>query len=708
MRRSKIYASFYTSRMSSSTDVFFSERNEAMLQRVLYNDVCRRTGNDLNEKQATRLIKTVKHYMGEIHRVNGSKPVSDLNKEVLRIVLPDYIMYLDRKERSDGRSITSLSEEVSSTQVIEMTETIPEGRRLQMDVGTAFSKLQSSRQETKARPPIQDFRLSLQDEPPVSMDSFERMKQEREEEAARVSAQQQRAQAQAQGQGLASPDPRMQGLASPDPRMRAGGQQRFADATDVFSRGSKRATEEAEAAFAEMERKALESRAAASQVFTTTAPPDMRALFMGDRQTLDRTRVPSANAAAGNPTVVQDTRTTSQQMIIAREPETMAYKETELNLFIYSGDRDWVSNSLETRYNFTVNFDPSNMPVGLRLSPTSTAKFRNIVRVEFVKAIMPGEGLDMIVSKSSSSAYDSSVNVNILSFPYIQVRSPELDTNNYGTNQGLNSAFGVLQYDGNWISDTTVATQRGYLAMIPKFMKCQKTYTPTPLATIQKLSFQFQRPDGTLLSTAADTLDIGQIFPTLAVNATNFTTGGTAVANTNYVTDTAVDVGASAYYWLKTTKFFNHWTVSKGDKIVVKNLAWATQPTGNALAQSADFLSYIQQDAGFLVVDTGVITGTGLSSVFQSGGTNSYNSQGYANAILVRGKFVDPTIAGGLLPATLGGIVDTYASGNLSHFLTNTALVTGRLLNQSHQVQLAMRVITRELDSTGILRPDNL
>jgi len=691
MRRSKIYASFYTSRMSSSTDVFFSEKNEAMLQRVLYNDVCRRTGNDLNEKQATRLIKTVKHYMGEIHRVNGSKPVSDLNKEVLRIVLPDYIMYLDRKERSDGRSITSLSEEVSSTEVIEMTDTIPEGRRLQMDVGTAFSKLQSSRQETKARPPIQDFRLSLQDEPPVSMDSFERMKQEREEEAARVSAIQaesQRQKAQAEGQ-------------------RPQGQQRFADAADVFSRGSKRAMEEAEAAFAERERKALESRAAASQVFTTTAPPDMRALFMGDRQTLDRTRN-NPNMAAGNPTVAQDSRTTSQQMIIAREPETMAYKENELNLFIYSGDRDWVSNSLETRYNFTVNFDPSNMPVGLRLSPTSTAKFRNIVRVEFVKAIMPGEGLDMIVSKSSSTAYDSGVNVNILSFPYIQVRIPELDTNNYGTNQGLNSAFGILQYDGNWISDTSIATQRGYLAMIPKFMKCQKTYTPTPLATIQKLSFQFQRPDGSLLSTAADTLDISQIFPTLAVNATNFTTGGTAVANTNYVTDTAVDIGASAYYWLKTSKFFNHWTVSKGNKIVIKNLAWASQPTGNAVAQTADFLSYIQQDSGFLVVDTGVITGTGLASVFQSGGTKSYNTQGYANAILVRGKFVDPTIAGGLLPATLGGIVDTYAPGNLSHFLTNTALVTGRLLNQSHQVQLAMRVITRELDSTGILRPDNL
>jgi len=661
-----------------------------MLQRVLYNDVCRRTGNDLNEKQATRLIKTVKHYMGEIHRVNSGKPVNDLNKEVLRIVLPDYIMYLERKERSDGRSVASITEEVSSTEVTEMTETIPEGRRLQMDVGTAFSKLQNSRQETKARPPIQDFRLSLQDEPPVSMDNFERMKQEREEEAARVSALQQ-AQAQRQAGGQSQ------------------GQQRFADATDVFSRGSKRAMEEAEMSFAERERKALESRAAASQVFTTTAPPDMRALFMGDRQTLDRTRVP--NAAAGNPTVAQDSRTTSQQMMIVREPDTMAYKEKELNLFIYSGDRDWIYNSTETRYNFSVNFDPSNMPNGLRVSPSSTAKFRNIVRVEFVKAIMPGEGLDLIVSKTSDTAYDSTVNVNILSFPYIQVRIPELDTNNYGTNQGLNSAFGILQYDGNWISDTSISTQRGYLAMIPKFMKCQKTYTPTPLATIQKLSFQFQRPDGTVLSPVADTLDIGQIFPSLAVTTGNFTATGppAALTNTFYQYDTAVDVSGSAYYWLKTTKFFNHWTVSKGDKIVIKNMAWNTDPTGNAVAQLADFINYIQKDAGLLVVDTGYITGNSFSTyVLNSGGTDSYNSQGYANAILVRGKFVDPTIAGGLLPATLGGIVDSYTSGNLSYFLTNTPLKSGRLLNQSHQVQVAMRIITRELDSTGILRPDNL
>jgi hypothetical protein len=140
----------------------------------------------------------------------------------------------------------------------------------------------------------------------------------------------------------------------------------------------------------------------------------------------------------------------------------------------------------------------------------------------------------------------------------------------------------------------------------------------------------------------------------------------------------------------------------------MKNLQWATAPTGNATAQMTDFLNYIQQDAGFLVVDTGVITGTSLSTYkFSSGGTNSYNTQGYANAILVRGKFADPT-TGVFTSVSLGGIADSGDTTDLSTYLINNSLTTGRLINLNHQVQVAMRVITRELDSTGILRPDNL
>ena len=145
--------------------------------------------------------------------------------------------------------------------------------------------------------------------------------------------------------------------------------------------------------------------------------------------------------------------------------------------------------------------------------------------------------------------------------------------------------------------------------------------------------------------------------------------------------------------------------MSKGDRIVVKNLTWPSpQPTGVGITQMSEFLPYIQQDAGLIVVDTGVITGTGLTATF----TNSYNSQGYANAIIVRGKFADPE-TGVFKPVALGGVADNFAAtDSLSKYLVNNTLSAGRLLNQTHQVQVSMRVITRELDSTGILRPDNL
>jgi hypothetical protein len=671
---------------------FLSEQNKAMLQRVLYSDITRRIGDDLTEKQAQRLVRTVEHYVNEVDRVEGNyMSVKEKNANVLKRTLPDYMSYLERKQRSSARSVMSDMEEgpsLAGQKPIQMNGYIEDRtpQRSQMDVSNAFAQLQAQRQEQRKTVPPQDFRLQLQDEGPVSLETFSQMKQEREEEAKRTALLQQ------QQAKISS------------------GQQQYANATEAFSRDKRRADEEAEQAFAERERARLEQRVSSGSQLALQPPPDMRALFMGEKTQIGRTMNQSApNSSAGNPTIAQPNvpfarESSGQQMIITREPDIMTYKETELNLFVYSGDRDWVTNSSETRYNFSVNFDPSNLPTGLRLSPSSTVKFRNITRVEFVKAIMPGEGLDLLVTKTAADAYDSAINMNILSYPYIQVRIPELDNNNNGTNQGLNAAFGVLQYDANWITDTTNDTARGYFAMIPKFLKCQKVYTPTPLSTIQKLTFRFERPDGSVLSTIPDTLDIKYIIPTFAMTAGVMTNGG-ALTNTVYQQDPAVDISGSAYYWLKTSTYFNHWTVSKGDRIVMKNLTWSADPTGSAVTQLQDTLTYLQQDIGHVVVGTGVITGTDTSSwIFNDG----YNAQGYANAILVRGKFIDPALTGGLYPVAPGDIDDQVASGYLSDFLINTSLTKGRLLNQSHQVQVSMRIIVREMDPMGFLRPDNL
>ena len=225
-----------------------------MLHRVLYNDVCRRTGGDLNEKQAGRLMKTVKHYMTEVHRVQGNKPVNTLNSEVLTVVLSDYMMYIERSGRSD-RSVMSDMDAGDGKDELQDSNA-SERPRIQDDVGSAFSKMQASRQEVKSRPPIQDFRLTLQDEGTVSMDVFDRIKKDREAEAERVNAQQLQ-------------------LMQERPRVQQQSQQTFAEATDMFSRGNKRAAEESEAAFAARERASLEARASAAARSDATYKPQV-------------------------------------------------------------------------------------------------------------------------------------------------------------------------------------------------------------------------------------------------------------------------------------------------------------------------------------------------------------------------------------------------------------------------------------------------
>ena len=74
---------------------FFSPQNEAMLDRLLYNDFQRRIGGDLSEKQKDRLVKTVRHYMNEVYEKKPRLPMNELNNEVIRITMIDFNRYLE-------------------------------------------------------------------------------------------------------------------------------------------------------------------------------------------------------------------------------------------------------------------------------------------------------------------------------------------------------------------------------------------------------------------------------------------------------------------------------------------------------------------------------------------------------------------------------------------------------------------------------------
>jgi len=719
---------------TSTQSQFFNPKNEAMMERLLNVDFQRRIGGDLTDKQKDRLNKTVKHYMTEIYAKNSGESLQYLNKEVLTSVVPDYMGYL----RRNSGPISEADETTDST-------------GLRVDVNSRFDQIQNERQERRAGPPPPpDFRISLDEAGPTPLSQFEEIRKQREAEAAReteIITRSTMIQPQVQSQEI---------VPSSSPMGR------FIDSDADFRSSSEasRQRDQLSLIMREAERAAGNNSGRAEMANL----PDPRRLLLGDSPTM--TLPPrSQTIPNGNPTVALPDRTATRPVLpqdfLKAQDDIVAYKETEHNLFVYSADRDWVSNTIENRYNFSVTFDPANNQSGFGYNTATNIKFKNIVRIEFVKAIMPTESFDVITTSSSTAGTPTpGLNTSILSFPYLQVRIPELNVNGYGTNDGMNNAFAAISYDAYWTSDSAAAN-RGFARMIPKFLKCQKVYSPTPLATLQKLTFQIQRPDGTSVSTSSDTLTVSMI-----LMPPNGTPGATT---TNYR-----GTGAATYEWLwiQTSTWFNQFMVSQGDRIVLKAVNFNSTLLTYAGVQ--DLVNYLTQPQGLLVSAVGRCTGA-LDGYLDGG-----NTAGYANGIIVRNSFQDPTlglttinpwvtnyiatlatfanasanipispVAGstvsltGLssgLPYTAGmqvlvtgattannftGVVVSYSSttmvvgsiANINGSFVSAAIYTvrgglipsaGRLINMNHQIQIIMRVITREMDSAAKLRPDNL
>ncbi len=633
---------------SSLKDTFFSERNEAMLDRLLYNDFQRRIGGDLSTKQKERLVKTVRHYMNEVYENLGDKPIRVLNTETLGAVVPDFLSYM---RRQGGAVPPENSEEAKA----------------RMDISSRFSQLQTERQDAKgAIPDVPNFRIPLDDAPSAALSQFEEVKKQREAEAARDAA-------------------------------LAASTNTYIDSTDRFSQQATAAKQRDEQILAERNAFRSSVSQAARASFMTAAPPspDPRAFFFGNtptpgntvRQSIQESGLAQANPTLALPDAIRSRAPLPQDNLI-KQDDVVSYRENEYNLFMYSSDRDWVSNSAENRYNFSVNFDPANNRPGFGFSPAANIKFKNIVRIELVKALLPTEGIDILAKQTADASYNTDINVNALSFPYLMTRFAELDTNNFGTNNNLDNAFGVIQYDANWISDNT-SGNRGYLAMIPKFMKCQKVYYPTPLATLQKLTVQIQRPDGALVSDTLDTLDVsGFLFSSqLKTNPNPSSTTGTRYADTS-----------GAYIWVQTTTWFSKFMVSQGDRIVFKNLQF---PTSYSQTQaSTDFVNFLQRSTGHVVVDVARRQAPGGNSAYVTGG----NIQGYCNYVIIRNAFQDPTTGStSLLPYGGSSSADTTFRGTIP----GVRMLTGRFINLNHQTQIVLRVITRDMDSMSRIRPDN-
>jgi hypothetical protein len=628
---------------------FFSSQNEAMLDRLLYSDFQRRIGGDLTDKQKERLVKTVRHYMGEVYENLGEKPVAQLNKDVLAATVPDFLSYMRRST---------------------INQAGPEDR-IRSDVSARFGELQTERQDVRAQAPEPpDFRIPLDENAGSALSLFEQVKKQREADAARELA---------EGGVVEETVTTMVTVTKPNAFVESA--DRFKQEFDASRRNDELALSQRNAA----------RTAAAPRNTMLAMPPDPRELYFG--KSSSGLRSEGSGLGQTNPTValpqVPRFMPSLAQDVIKKQDDIVSYRENEFNLFLYSSDRNWVTNSTENRYNFSVNFDPANNRSGFGFSTAANIKFKNIVRIELVKTIVPTEGIDILATKSSPTAYDTDININVLSFPYLMLRIPELDTNNFGTNNNLDNSFGIIQYDANWISDNT-ANNRGYLAMIPKFMKCMKVYHPTPLATLQKLTIELNRPDGTSVSPTLDTLDVSGFLFSSQLHS--FPSG--SVTPNNHYYDSS-----GSYIWIQTKTWFNKFSMSQGDRIQFKNVVFPSSFTQN-VAQ-ADFLQFIQRPYGHIIVDVGKFQEPHNVYGYTTGG----NIQGYCNYVIIRNNYVDPTTGSESL--ALWGANEEVSSAFVDE-IPGAAMVSGRFINLNHQTQVVLRIITRDMDSAARLRPDNM
>jgi hypothetical protein len=617
---------------------FFSEQNEQNLFGIVAQDFEKKMGSRLSRQQTNRLARTLEHYMQEIWDVNGPLPIQQLNREAITSTAKDFSSYL---RRSDIAPTFAAGEKIVTDPANQPRMEVAQQRLLQqqgmpvqprptfesnllMDTGSRFEQLQQDRiPPAPSRPSVPDFQISL----------------------------------------TASGD---------EP-----------SALSLYEQAKK--MRDTEASRVQQEAQRLAGVATTIGTAATDVNPLMRFMSPPSIQ----------NDAQANPTIAQpiasiapSVRGPLPQDYLIKQDDIINYKETEYNLVLYSADRDWLNSTKENRYNFSVIFDPANNKQGFTLQPSTNKKFKNISRIELVKAILPSEGFDPLITVANPTGpvYSSSSKINVLSYPYILVRIPELDTNNYGTDNNIDNSFAVLQYDANWYPDTTNLSD-GFLGMIPKFMKCQKVYEPTPLATLTKLTIELQNPSGSPLSSTSDTLNIQNIYTSGAGNIPAGTYGGDYSAITDGTNGT--------YYIIRTTTFFNKWLFQPGNRIQLKGLNPSQVNTAGSTLASQQFVDYLQSEEGLVIVQIG-------NTITDDDGTNEV---GYANLIIVRALMQDPT-TGSEDAVVLG--TPTYTNSDLATNLKSTTFTGAKLINLTHQTSVVLRIITRDLDPAARVRPDNL
>ncbi len=669
--------------------MFFSGRNKS----IIYNNVAQAAGGQLTETQSKKLDKMIGHYMREVWTAKNGQPIPLLNSEVTNATKQQFIGNSGLRAPAPTAATAMAVTQALATAVAQTQSQMPvaqqqkprqkmneieaqplkqmgtfiqdlvsgpgpgmqgpassglgmQGPVIFQDTTKTLEELHKERQGIQPeRPPIPDFRITSEEEDgPSPLELYEMAKKSREaEEAARPPA----------------------------------------TSNSI-----------------ELPNSSYGSVPTSGDVFRQILGPDVSTTNMQPLpppiKTKKRVEFEPPMPSPRVMTVDMPPQPSGKQLTLLRQDNIQQYKEVEQNLFVNSIDRDWTKDSLFdwNRYNFTINFDPSATSQTYNLTPFSQKKFKDIIRIQLIKVIVPRETLSTLVTRTDVNTAATTSQFNVLAYPSVVVRIPELTGNNYGTNDSINNAFGLIHYDAQWTSDpvgaaavaaTGLTTSNGYVSLIPKFLNCQRTYEPTPLATLSKLTLRLEQPfNNSLLSSTSDVL---------AINS--FTLGSGVPASTIYLNTLA----PSNYIFIRTNTYFSKFLWESGDLLFFRNVtATPTGASGTTVASINALSEFINRPEGHNIIAIGY-SAIGLSTSVIDGA----NTVGYANVIIIENKLAADPTTGSTTPYSWGteaNITTALAAGDTTF--------TGNTINASHQVQAVFRIVTREYDPAAKLRPDNL
>ena len=375
------------------------------------------------------------------------------------------------------------------------------------------------------------------------------------------------------------------------------------------------------------------------------------------------------------------------------------YINRETFISINSGDRDWYNNSNENRFNFQVKFDSDSNSQ----SASIPRRFKNIVSFEIIRSLLPIENID--------TPFNTRIYLGIKSLPYLLLKIDEIDGLYSGTNSNSNNAFCKLLWDKDngetiYLHNYTNSNEdfvsnekpfferqykRGYCLMAPLGFE-KKTYYPSPLASLDKLTLNLLTPFGHKLSQHPDVMSIKQI-KTVDMTSDKFThlllnkSNGFPYNASDYIIE------------ITTTTFFSLKKFKIGDNIILKGIDTVVQ-------EENDFFN---RPEGHYIINLEKLK-TDLSE------DKTNDNEGFSQLIYIAVPTdIDYSHAPAETMDTSYGTGVTYGNDILKNSLSNfdnERIITGgdsrKLINQSMQSNYIFKVTVREEDATEIANSINI